>query len=174
MRYLLNNNVYFSGAGDGDGNADDDDGDKDDDADRWAPARPPPPGRGQRPAAEEHFELLATPAAMATTVDGDAGRFKPYACDAATGMGVSPGGGGGLYPNASIQQYPLIPFRNVFLVTEIARRPRKTTKKKTRVAKLQLLYRPPRKASTQIATPTAHGRDDNDNAEHKEVETDGK
>ena len=93
------------------------------------PPPPPPPGRGQRPAAEEHFELLATPAAMATTVDGDAGRFKPYACDAATGMGVSPGGGGGLYPNASIQQYPLIPFRNVFLVTEIARRPRKTTKK---------------------------------------------
>ena len=59
------------------------------------PPAPPPPGRGQRPAAEEHFELLATPAAMATTVDGDAGRFKPYACDAATGMGVSPGGGGG-------------------------------------------------------------------------------
>ena len=41
-----------------------------------------------------------------------------------------PAGGGGLYPNASIQQYPLIPFRNVFLVTEIARRPRKTTTKK--------------------------------------------
>ena len=45
---------------------------------------------------------------------------------------VCPPAGGGLYPNASIQQYPLIPFRNVFLVTEIARRPRKTTKKYTR------------------------------------------